>query len=80
MFIVNEVNASGGQDKRSHLNGMHDQPRPVVGLDLCHVALRGDELGAQGAADSCERRLVDHARQAGQLSAGVALGRQIQGF
>lgn len=78
MFIINEVNASGGQDKRPHLNGMDDQPRPVVGLDLCHVAPRGDELGAQGAADGGERRLVDHARQAGQLGTGVALGRQIQ--
>jgi hypothetical protein len=28
MFIVSEVNASGDQDKRPHLEGMDDQPRP----------------------------------------------------
>jgi hypothetical protein len=52
---------------------MDDQPRAIVRLDLHHVAPGGDELGAQGAADGGERRLVDRAGQAGQLRAGVAL-------
>ncbi len=55
---VDQVDIGRNHHRRTHPNGMDDQPRPIVCLDLGHVAPAGDELGAQGTADGGEGRLV----------------------
>lgn len=72
---VNQLDIGRSHHQRTHLNGMDDQPRPVVGLDLGHVAPAGEELGAQGAADGFERRLVNRARQVQSARASRSGGR-----
>jgi hypothetical protein len=62
------LNVGGGHHDGSHLDGVNDQLRAIVGFQSKHVRAAGYELGAQRAADVAQSRLVDLSGQAGVVS------------
>lgn len=63
---VDQLDLGSRHDQRTHLDGMDDQPSAIIRLDLHHVALAVDELGAQGAANVNKCVLLNLTRQVGE--------------
>lgn len=58
-LIFDEFDASCRKRSGSHLNGVNNDLRAVIGFNLYHVAMRSQELGSQSAADVGQSDEID---------------------